>query len=78
MELQNAINVEANTDMKNETSKTKQPYTLHSVNGSVFSQDEENELQRLVTKIKYKQPTYIDMERADTLTRKKWKAQGII
>lgn len=40
---------------------------------SVFSQDEENELQKLVRKITYMQHTYSDMVRADELTRKKWK-----
>jgi len=43
-----------------------------------WSQEEENELQTLVIKIKWKHPTYEDMERCDELTRKKWKAQGKI
>lgn len=47
------------------------------VNGSAFSQEEEDELQRLVRKIKWNQPTYEDMKKADELTRKKWKSQGI-
>jgi hypothetical protein len=48
-----------------------------NVSGSAFSQEEEAELQRLVRKIKYNQPTIDDMEKADELTRKKWKSQGI-
>lgn len=43
-----------------------------------WSQEEENELQTLVIKIKWKHPTYEDMGRCDELTRKKWKAQGKI
>ena len=42
-----------------------------------FSQVEESELQRLVRKITYNQPTIYDMKRADELTSKKWKSQGI-
>jgi hypothetical protein len=48
-----------------------------SVSGSAFTEEEEIELQRLVRKIKYNQPTIDDMEKADALTRKKWKSQGI-
>lgn len=51
--------------------------TKPPVSGSVFTEDEEKELQRLVRKIKYQQSTYDDMEKADALTRKKWKSQGI-
>jgi len=40
---------------------------------SVFIENEEIELQRLVRKIKYNQPTIHDMKRADELTRKKWR-----
>jgi hypothetical protein len=47
------------------------------VSGSAFSQEEEAELQRLCRKIKWNQPTFEDMEKADELTRKKWKSQGI-
>ena len=48
---------------------------IPNVSGSVFTQDEENELQILVRKIKYKQPTIDDMKKSDELTRKKWKAE---
>lgn len=48
-----------------------------SVSGSAFTEEEEIELQRLVRKIKYNQPTIYDMKKADALTRKKWKSQGI-
>ena len=44
---------------------------IPNVSGSVFTQDEENELQRLVRKIKHKNPTIDDMKKADELTRKK-------
>lgn len=47
------------------------------VSGSAFFQEEEDELQRLVKKIKWNQPTFDDMKKADELTRKKWKSQGI-
>ena len=47
------------------------------VSGSAFTEEEEMELQRLVRKIKYQQPTYDDMEKSDALTRKKWMSQGI-
>lgn len=50
---------------------------IADVSGSAFTEEEEMELQRLVRKIKYQQPTYDDMEKADALTRKKWKSQGI-
>lgn len=54
-----------------------QQLNIADVSGSAFSQEEEDELQRLVIKIKWKQPTWEDMKRADELTRKKWKSQGI-
>jgi len=53
------------------------PCFIHGVSGSAFSQEEEEELQRLVRKIKWNQPTFDDMKKADELTRKKWKSQGI-
>lgn len=46
--------------------------------GDSFSQEQEDELQRLVRKIKWNQPTYEEMKKADELTRKKWKSQGKI
>lgn len=65
--------------MKNESSinNCTPPNAKHSLSDSAFSQEEENELQRLVRKIKYMQHTHADMEIADKLTRKKWKSQGI-
>ena len=40
-----------------------------------FTQEDENELQRLSTIIHYKQPTYEEMEKADALSREKIKAE---
>ena len=42
-----------------------------------FTKEQEKELQQLVIKIKYQQYTYSDMEKADELTRKKWKSQSV-
>jgi hypothetical protein len=63
--------------MEHEKSNTEETNNINL--GTVFSQDEENELQRLVRKIHYRcpTPTIEDMKKADELTRKKWKLQGV-
>lgn len=65
--------------MEHETLNTEETANsdLGAVSGSAFFQEEEDELQRLVRKIKWNQPTFEDMKKADELTRKKWKSQGI-
>ncbi len=44
----------------------------HPIIGNVFLKEEEDELQVLIRKIRYKQATIGEMKRADELTRKKW------
>jgi predicted ribosome quality control (RQC) complex YloA/Tae2 family protein len=68
-------NPEANVTVDSVTYKLSD--AKHLLADSAFSREEENELQRLVRKIQWNQPTYEDMKKADELTRKKWKSQGI-
>lgn len=66
-----------NDEQKVEPTSENGNSTKPPVSGSAFTEEEEMELQRLVRKIKYNQPTMAEMEKADALTRKKWKSQGI-
>ena len=67
------LNKEQKVEPTSESSNSTKPL----VSGSAFTEEEEMELQRLVRKIKYNHPNMDDMKKADALTRKKWKSQGV-